>query len=578
MIVRRLAAELDRMLRGARIRAAGRMPDGRFGLRVPAGLVAIDAFGPTPLVALEEERELDPSTGWIRATASALEGLRIERVRARRGDRLIAFECTSRSRFGVESGYRLVAELVPRFGNILLLRDDRVVSAAKEFTHADNARRTTLVGDAYEPPPLPHITAPAATLGEALAAMEREDGTSARELASHALRAAVPLLPRLLADSAIAESAAILGADPRVLAARCIERARSLVDLADGEPAGIGDVFVYRDATRMVQCHVVPLAQFARLDVTRATQLVPVLAEVVGAATATRATHAFEAKRASLRARIEKRRSALAAERSALERDRDDASSRDELRRAGELLYAHSADVPPRARAFVPPSEPTLTIGLDPELDAKANAAAIFKRYRKAVARSEHAGTRIAELERDLGFADELGWELERAVSETLGEIAEGLERLERRPQQRPPAAGRPRQHATTRRGARPLDFKIASDARVLVGRSPAGNADLTFRIAAPDDLWFHAREIPGAHVVLRLDAPRELTERELVAAASLAAFHSKARASEKVAVDYTLRKHVRKQQNAPPGLVWYVNARTLLVSPSEGVALVNAR
>jgi len=578
MIVRRLAAELDRALRGARIRAAGRLADGRFGLRVPSGTIAIDAFGPTPLVALEGEAELDRSTGWIRATASALEGLRIDGIRARRGDRLIAFECSSRSRFGVESAYRLVAELVPRFGNIVLLKDDTVVSAAKEFSRSDNARRTTLVGEAYTPPPLPEIETSPRALFEALAALQHDDGDAARAVASRALRREVPLLPRLVADGAIAETLHALGAAPLALAERCVERARALVAAADGKPAGLGDVYVYRDGATLVQCHVVPLAQFERLSLAREPAIVPVLARVVGAATHARAEQAFDAKRVALRGRIERRRVALASERATLERDRDDATSRDALRTAGELLYTHLAAVPPHARTFVPPSDPTRTIALDPELDAKANAAAIFKRYRKAVAKLEHVAGRLLELERDARFTDDLAWELERATPDTLAEVSEGFERLERRPRQHGPAAGRPRAQAANRRGARPLDFRIASDARLYVGRSPAGNADLTFRVATPDDLWFHARAAPGAHVVLHLDAPREPTVVELQAAASVAAFYSKAKAADKVAVDYTERKHVRKQQNAPPGLVWYTNARTLLVAPRDGVSLEAAR
>jgi predicted ribosome quality control (RQC) complex YloA/Tae2 family protein len=72
---------------------------------------------------------------------------------------------------------------------------------------------------------------------------------------------------------------------------------------------------------------------------------------------------------------------------------------------------------------------------------------------------------------------------------------------------------------------------------------------------------------------VLRLDSARVATSGELVRAAELAAYHSKARHSEKVSVDYTERKYVRRQQNAPPGLVWYTNARTLVVAPRAGAS-----
>jgi predicted ribosome quality control (RQC) complex YloA/Tae2 family protein len=216
--------------------------------------------------------------------------------------------------------------------------------------------------------------------------------------------------------------------------------------------------------------------------------------------------------------------------------------------------------VPAGASRFVPACAPEVTIELDPELDAKANAAAIFNRYRKATTKLEHTARRLAELGASERFADELAWELERAEPETLDDVADSIERLERR------KAVVRRERA---RRQKPLDVRVSDDARIYVGRSPRGNADLTFRIARPGDLWFHVRATPGAHVVLQFDSERSATADELERAAGLAAYHSKARNSDKVSVDYTERKYVRRQQNAPPGLVWYTHARTLLVAPA---------
>ena len=558
LIIRRLAAELHRSLRGKRIRAAGRIVDGRFGITIPQATVAIDVFGPTPIVTLESELPLEHEAGWVRSAAGALEGLRFDAVRSRRGDRLLAFECSSRSRFGVASGYRLVAELVPRFGNIVLLKDDTVVCAAKEFAPGTNAARSTVVGRPYEPPPLPVI--PAGDVPFVTTLVELGAGDSgAHERASRALRAAVPLLPRLVADSLISEAAGLVRAAPETVAARTLARAQALVDAAVGEPQALGDVYTYRDGSRLVAAHVVPLAQFAALVPGRERELMPLLGEVVGAATKDRSRRAFEARRTNLSARVAKRLAAITAERLTLERERDDAAGRNALRTAGELLYAHLTDVPPGATAFVPPSDPSVTIALDPELDPKANAAAIFHRYRKATAKLEHSERRLAELASGERFANDVAWELERAVPETLDDVADSVERLERR---------KAVAHRERARRQKPLDVRVAGDARIYVGRSPRGNADLTFRIARPGDLWFHARATPGAHVVLQFDSPRHATASELQRAAGLAAYHSKARGSEKVSVDYTERKHVRRQQNAPPGLVWYTNARTVLVAP----------
>lgn len=496
-MLQRLGEELDRALRGARIRSVGRTPDGRFGLGVTAGTVAIDAFGPTPLVTLAGELPLAREAGWVRTMADALEGLRIEGVRSRRGDRLIAFECSARSRFGVESGYRLVAELVPRFGNVLLLKDDTIVSAAKTFTRAENARRAIAVGEAYEPPPLP--------------------------------------------------------AAPRVLAPPAPE------GTAPAEATADSGIYAYWDDGHLVAAYVAPLEEFTTLRLTREPALLPLLSRAAGVATDERSAQAFEARRAALRQRVEKRAQVLALERAALVRQRDDANARDDLRTAGDLLYAHAHEIPRGAASFAPPGEPDRRIELDPQLDAKGNAGALFRRYRKAVAKSEHARARLDELDGDLSFAGDLLWELERGDADTLADVTEAVERLERRKARTP--------RRTQRRG-KPLEVRLSDEARIYVGRSPRGNAELTFRLARPGDLWFHARNTPGAHVVLHIDSGRAPSEAELERAASLAAYHSKARASERVDVDFTERKFVRRRQNAPPGLVWYTNARTIAAAP----------
>src|SRR5271156_1777101 len=266
LIVRRLAAELDRALRGVRVRAAGRIAGGRFALRTRAECVVVDAFGETPLVTLEGPLSVEREAGWMRTMADALEGLRIERVRARHGDRLIAFDCSTRSRFGVESGYRFVVELVPRFGNVLLLKDDTIVSAAKEFTRAENRRRATIVGEPYEPPPLPAPEPGEGDLAAAFATLADGGDDAACERASRALRAAVPLLPKLVASSLVIETSR-LSVVARV--ERCVERARAIVAASDGAANERGELYAYRAAGRLVQCHVVPLAQFSALERTR---------------------------------------------------------------------------------------------------------------------------------------------------------------------------------------------------------------------------------------------------------------------------------------------------------------------
>ncbi len=281
------------------------MADGRFGLRVATTCIACDPFGQTPLVTLEDSAPLEVEAGWPRTMSDALVGLRIEAVRARPGDRLVALDCSAQSRFGVRAGYRFVVELVPRFGNIVLLKDDTVVAAAKEFPRSAAGRRATVVGEAYEPPPLPRPS------GHGGASATATDGVV------QAVRAAVPLLPQLLATSIVVghqRRAADETSDESgpVDFERCLTDARTLVAEIEHGAYDSGAVFAYRDRRRLVQCHIVPLAQYAHLIDSPEAELLPLLREHFAGATAEGYRAAFEARRASLRKRLERRRAELA--------------------------------------------------------------------------------------------------------------------------------------------------------------------------------------------------------------------------------------------------------------------------
>ena len=110
--------------------------------------------------------------------------------------------------------------------------------------------------------------------------------------------------------------------------------------------------------------------------------------------------------------------------------------------------------------------------------------------------------------------------------------------------------------------------FVSSGGLEIRVGRGARHNDDLTFRHSAPNDIWLHARHSAGAHVILRWRGPGAPPERDLQEAASLAALHSKARTSETVPVDWTLRKYVRKPRGSAAGSVVPDRVRTLFVTP----------
>jgi len=489
LLIARLARELEERLRRARVEDAGLLPDGRvailFRKRAQRLLLASDLFASPPMVTLEEgELGVGAEPSFVRALAGSLRGMVLAGVSARRNDRLLRLNFAARSRFGIEEALELYYELVPRFGNLVLVKDGNVVAAYKEFAPSENPRRAVHAGAPYEMPPLPaRIT----TL--ALVDPEKADELLARPL------------------------------------------------------------YVYRRNGALVQAYIAPL-EFADAQESREDSFLRILAEVrvqqEESATSLRAG----ARRRAIHKRLDLRDRKLRAELQSLAQKRGRAEQRETLRIQGQELYATLHDLPESERET-----------------AKARAREIFAAY-KSLARSlPHLEARERTVRNALEGVEMLRWESERAADEDLEAVETAVGALI--PTPRAPSASRPR-----RRKRPPLELRTRRGSRIVVGRSPVENAELTFRVARPDDLWFHAQRIPGAHVILMRGERGEVAPEDLELAASLAAFYSRAKAAASVPVDYTPRKHVRKQRAAPPGLVWYTHAKTIAAEPKSLEAL----
>jgi hypothetical protein len=234
------------------------------------------------------------------------------------------------------------------------------------------------------------------------------------------------------------------------------------------------------------------------------------------------------------------------------------------LRETANLLLAHLRDVEKGASAVTLTGfhgEP-VEIPLDPSLSPHDNVQAL---YREA-ARVERARKRLPGL---LEEAEERIRELQRLRSDLLeGNVSpeEAGSRI--------PAALR-RGEEGGRAGGERLPyrrFRSSGGLEIRVGRGGADNDALTFRRSRPQDIWLHARDAAGAHVILRWTGEGNPPARDLAEAAGLAALHSRARHAALVPVDWTLRKYVRKPRKAPPGRVLTERVQTLFVEPDPNL------
>jgi predicted ribosome quality control (RQC) complex YloA/Tae2 family protein len=117
--------------------------------------------------------------------------------------------------------------------------------------------------------------------------------------------------------------------------------------------------------------------------------------------------------------------------------------------------------------------------------------------------------------------------------------------------------------------GGVPLHMVSSDGFTILIGKNSRQNEDVTFHQASPNDIWLHARGVPGAHVIIKA-AGREVSRSTIEQAASIAAWYSQARGSTTVPIDYTLQRHVRHMKGGGPGMVIYERERTINVEPSS--------
>ncbi len=248
----------------------------------------------------------------------------------------------------------------------------------------------------------------------------------------------------------------------------------------------------------------------------------------------------------------------------------DQCAQREALRVAGDLLSANLYRIPKGASLvelpdFYEEGEPLRTIKLDPALNPTQNAQKYYKEYRKAKTAEEKLNQQIGLAQKELEYLDTVFDALSRAttaqdLAEIRAELGEqGYVRVLRSKKEKPAALGEP------------LKFQVTDGFTVLVGRNNRQNDKLTLKTARNQDIWFHTKNIPGSHTVLITEG-KEPTPQAMTEAAVLAARHSKAKDSSQVPVDYTQVRNVNKPQGAKPGMVIYVNYKTLFVDPNAGV------
>lgn len=245
-----------------------------------------------------------------------------------------------------------------------------------------------------------------------------------------------------------------------------------------------------------------------------------------------------------------------------------DTEKRDKFRVYGELINAYGYGLEPEAKelsALNYYTGETVKIPLDPAMTPQENAKRYFDRYGKLKRTFEALTELTAETEAEITYLESVMAALDIARGEE--DLAQIKEELRESGFVRKRAKGEKKGRITSV----PFHYLSSDGFHIYVGKNNLQNEELTFRFASGNDLWFHAKGIPGSHVIVKTEGrpKEELPDRLFEEAAALAAWYSRGRGGEKVEVDYVEKKQVKKVAGAKPGFVIYHTNYSMVAAPS---------
>lgn len=464
---------------------------------------------------------------------------------------------------GEQGATRLTLELIGRWANLLLLRAVtdttgttawRILDCLHRHRATDQAVRAAAPGQWYTPPP----------------AAEGLPPDSLNQAQARQLLAAAGTTPlwRVLVEG-------LQGISPqagRALAAQVQTAAGDEAAQADGLLAALAvwlqplhneqwQPWVQRNAAGQVTAYGAQMPAAGSEDLQTVAGISQAL-ELAHSPATQAASDGYAVVRHQTGAAIRRAADELSKRRAAIERQLRPRVEIEQLRAAGEWILALSSQIAPRQTVLTLPAEAGLPpVMLDPALSPAKNAAACFKRYHKAQRAAQMAAPRLAALEADRAYLGQLEADLTLAsdrseIDAVRAALAEAGFTRRRKPGRgvASPAPQGPRR------------FFSVEGYTILVGRNSRQNDHLTFDIAGPDDLWLHARGLPGSHVVIR-SGGAAVSEATIAQAARLAAHFSKARPETRAEVIVTERRAVRRAPGrSHPGMVTVSKERVVSV------------
>ena len=471
-------------------------------------------------------------------------------------ERLLIIELEGRDEMGFASQKKLVAEMIGRSANVILVDGEgRIVDCMRRMDFGGDAQRRMLPGMIYRLPPKqekpPLLETDSAQRKTMIAGADRQQSLDKWLLSSFA--GLSPLVCRELAH-------------------RCGGSYDTLPELldafADSVQAGDLRPTILYEEGKPRDFSFMPISQYGpavscREEESFSKLLDSFYSQRDRAEQQRRRSHQLFKTVRTIRDRIQRK---LASQTEELRRTED----RDEVRKTAELVTANIYRIKKGDRTlecvdYYDPECPVIRIALDPLKTPQQNAAALFKEYNKLKAARAHLTGLIEEGERQLDYLNSVLELL--SLSETEKDISDIRRELIATGYLRKQGGSK----ADRSKGQAPWRFVTDDGFEVLAGRSNVQNDELTTKTGRRTDYWFHTQHLHGSHVILRCNG-LEPTELAVAQAAVIAAYYSQGREGGKVPVDYTMLRFVRKPSGALPGKVIYTDYKTIMTGADEAL------
>jgi predicted ribosome quality control (RQC) complex YloA/Tae2 family protein len=458
---------------------------------------------------------------------------------------------------GPEGLVTIVVEPMERRSNILLLQNGIILDCMRRVGPDENRYRVSLPQHPYvlPPPQTGKIDPTRATLEDVLGlfSMVEDPKRKAFQVLTAGFVGVSPLLGREIVYRAMGQSDARAGdADPDAIY-DALDQVITPLSHRDWQP-GVVD-----DEGRIRAYAVYPVTH---LDGWRTTEsLSEALSLFYGGAVG---EDTYNAAKEPLREALAEVQSRLRSKLYSLEQSMTDDAERETLRQSGELILAYQYALSPgqtELRAAYELDQPELVITIDPGMTALENAQRYFERYNKAKRALDDVPALIEDTRGEVDYLTQLQTDLELATN--WPEIDEVQQALQAKGYWR----GKPRPRMTGAAKSAPLRVVTKEGMVIWIGRNSRQNEIVTFEKGSPVDWWLHARDVAGAHVIIKNDG-RPIPDYVFEQAAAMAAYYSASRSEARVIVDVTQRKHVRKIKGGGPGMVTYRNEETRTVVP----------